>query len=194
MCLFPGMMGGGQDANANAPPEAKKQQCNLYILAVTHFALAITLCIAVPPLGLSEIFTAMILMCTAYAMNFCMVILYIIFMLQDVVQYFSAIGLLIQTDRFTKCYHNDIPKDCDPFNTTVIIIFFVFSVVSIAVAFQAYRIFKAMAMGQMGGNGGMFLQGMNMPVGRGGRDNDTEDGDDERGRYQAPTGPTSASN
>lgn len=189
MCLFPGMMGGGQDANANAPPEAKKHQCNLYILAIAHFALAITLCIAVPPLGLQEIISAMILMCTAYAMNYCMVILYIIFMLQDVVQYFSAIGLLIQTDRFAKCYRNDIPKDCDPFNTTVVIIFFVFSIVSVAIAFQAYRIFKAMAMGQLGGNGGMFLQGMNMPVGgRRANDND-EDDDQERGRYQAPSGP-----
>jgi hypothetical protein len=34
-------------------------------------------------------------MCTAYSMNFCMVIIYIILMLQDCVSYFSAIGLLI---------------------------------------------------------------------------------------------------
>ena len=182
------MGGAGGNPNENAPPEAKKHQCNLYILAILHFAMAITLCIAVPPLGFQEIITAMILMCTAYAMNFCMVILYIIFMLQDIVQYFSAIGLLVQTDRFTKCFKNEIPNDCDPFNTTVIILFFVFSIVSVIVAFQAYRIFKSMAMGQLGmggGGGGAFMQGMNRPAGRraGGDDYEPEDNDNERGRY-----------
>ena len=90
------MMSGQSQANASAPPEAKKHQCNLYILAIMHFSMAILLCIAIPPLGISEIFTALILMCTAYSMNFCLVIFYLIFMMQDVVQYFSAIGLVVQ--------------------------------------------------------------------------------------------------
>ena len=104
MCLFPGMMGGAQQQNNNASPEAKTHQCHLYILAVAHFVLAIMLCIAVPPQGISEIFTALILMCTAYAMNFCMIIFYIIMMCMDIVQYFSAIGLLIQRGDFVNCY------------------------------------------------------------------------------------------
>lgn len=94
----------GQQSQQVAPPEAKKQQCNLYILAIVHFVMAILLCIAIPPLGIGEIFTAMILLCTAYAMNFCMVIFYIIFMLQDVLQYFSAIGLIIQNGYFAGCF------------------------------------------------------------------------------------------
>ncbi len=99
MCLFPFMMGGGgQSPSSNAPPEAKSHQMRLYLLAIAHFVLAILLCIAAPPLGISEIFTALILLCTAYSMNFCLVIFYTIFMIQDVVQYFSAIGLLIQNN------------------------------------------------------------------------------------------------
>jgi hypothetical protein len=98
MCLFPMMFGRGGGAsqqNDLAPPEAKKHQCNLYILVIAHFVMAILLCIAGGGLGIMEIFTALILLCTAYSMNFCMVIFYIVFMLQDVVQYFSAIGLVV---------------------------------------------------------------------------------------------------
>jgi len=57
--------------------------------------MAILLCIAVPAVGFGELFFSMILMCTAYGMNFCMVIFYMLFMMQDCVQYFCAIGLLI---------------------------------------------------------------------------------------------------
>lgn len=168
MCLS-SMMGGAAQAAQFAPPECKKHQCNLYILAVVHFVMAILLCIAIPPLGFGEIMMAMILMCTAYAMNFCMIIFYMLLMMQDMVQYFCAIGLIVQTDRFMKCYRNEIPNDCDPFNTTVIIIFFLFSIGALTVSFYAYRIFKANAMGQLGAgsNPGMFMQGMNMPRGGG---------------------------
>lgn len=181
MCLFPGMLGGQQQQNDLAPPEVKKHQCNLYILAILHFACAIMLCIAIPPLSFGEIITAMILMCTAYAMNFCMIILYMLFMMQDVVQYFSAVGLLIQNGELGPCYRKELPNKCDPFSVTVIIIFFVFSVASIVVGFHAYRIFKAYAMGQLGAGGGngMFLSGMNMPAGRGGRRNNRDRDDDE---------------
>jgi hypothetical protein len=57
--------------------------------------MAVTLTVAIPGLGIGEIFTAMILMCIAYSMNFCMVILYLIMMMVDIVQYFSAVGMLI---------------------------------------------------------------------------------------------------
>ena len=85
MCLFPGMLSGQSQANSTAPPEAKQHQCHLYILAIAHFVLAIMLCIALPGVGIGEIFTAMILMCTAYSMNFCLVIFYMIMMMQDIV-------------------------------------------------------------------------------------------------------------
>ena len=139
---------------------------NLYILAIVHVMFAILLCIAIPPLGISEIFTALILLCTAYAMNFCMVIFYIIFMIQDVVQYFSAIGLIVQRGDFVNCFHKGGVKDlCDPFFTTVIILFFVFSLASVTIAFFAYRVFKSMAYGQLGMQGGnnynAFMRGAN---------------------------------
>lgn len=108
MCLFPGMLGGGGQQQQMAPPEAKKSQMNLYILAIAHFCLAITLSIALPPVGIGEVFFALILLCIAYSMNFCMVIFYLIFMLQDAIQYFSAIGLLVQRGDFGRCYRNEI--------------------------------------------------------------------------------------
>jgi len=64
-------------------------------LALAHFAIAITLTVAMPGVGIGEIFTAMILMCIAYSMNFCMVILYMIIMMFDIVQYFSTVGMFI---------------------------------------------------------------------------------------------------
>jgi hypothetical protein len=157
---------------------------NLYILAIAHFCLAITLSIALPPVGISEIFFAMILLCIAYSMNFCMVIFYLIFMLQDAIQYFSAIGLLVQRGDFVRCYRKEITDKCDPFQLTVIILFFVFSIVAIAVSFYSYRVFKAMAMGQIGAggpNGGMFMRGMNIPV----RGNDDDDDEAPPRRQQA---------
>ena len=43
---------------------------------------------------------------------------------------------------------------------------------SVVVSFYAYRVFKANAMGQLGGsNPGMFMRGMNMPLGGGGNNN-----------------------
>ena len=179
MCL-PFMMGGGGSPAQFAPPDCKKQQNNLYILSVAHFIMAIMICIAIPPLGIGEIFTALILMCTAYAMNFCMVILYILLMVQDCVQYFSAVGLLIQNGQIAECYRNGGTKYCDPFNVTVIIIFFVFTIVAITVSFYAYRIFKANAMGQLGAgsNPGLFSRGLNMPLNNAGN-RGRDDGDEE---------------
>ena len=43
-----------------------------------------------------------------------------------------------------------IVKKC-PFKLTMLIIFFVFSICSVIFAFYAYRIFKAHAMGRLGG-------------------------------------------
>ena len=56
---------------------------------------------------------------------------------------------------------------CDPFEFTVIIIFFVFSIAAVIVGFYAYRVFKAVAMGSIaGGGGGMgFMRNMQVPVG-----------------------------
>jgi hypothetical protein len=150
--------------------------------------MAITLCIAIPPLGIGEIFTALILMCTAYAMNFCMVILYILLMLQDVVQYFSAVGLLVQNGWLAGCYKNGGNQNCDPFSTTVVILFFAFSIMAVGVSFFAYRIFKANAMGQLGAgsNPGLFSQGMNMPLNRNNNRNNRDNDDDDEAPYVPP--------
>lgn len=38
-----------------------------------------------------------------------------------------------------------------PFKLTMLIVFFVFSIISVLVSFYAYRIFKAQALGRLGG-------------------------------------------
>ena len=70
--------------------------------------MAVALTVALPGVGFGEIFTAMILMCIAYSMNFCMVILYMIIMMFDIVNYFSTVGMFIQSGNFIKCYHNEM--------------------------------------------------------------------------------------
>lgn len=64
------------------------------------------------------------------------------------------------------CFRKGGVKDtCDPFFTTVIILFFAFSLAAVTVAFFAYRVFKAMAYGQLGMQGGnnynAFMRGAN---------------------------------
>lgn len=86
---------GPRQEGLDTPPECKQQQCNLYILALAHFGMAIALTIALPGIGVGEIITAMILMCIAYSMNFCMVILYMIIMMFDIVNYFSTVGMFV---------------------------------------------------------------------------------------------------
>ena len=75
---------------------------------MAHFGMAIALTIALPGIGAGEIFTAMILMCIAYSMNFCMVILYMIIMMFDIVNYFSTVGMFVQEGNFVKCYQNNM--------------------------------------------------------------------------------------
>jgi hypothetical protein len=150
-------MQGPRREGLDTPPECKQQQCNLYILALAHFGTAVALTVALPGVGFGEIFFAMILMCIAYSMNFCMVIFYMIMMMFDIVNYFSAVGMFAQNGDFIKCYHNQMRYDdgtlvekC-PFKLTMLIVFFVFSIISVLVSFYAYRIFKAQALGRLGG-------------------------------------------
>lgn len=114
--------------------------------------MAITMTIALPPLGIGEILTAAILLCIAYSLNYCGVIIYMIFMFQDAIQYFSTVGLFIQRGELGPCFRSerlpDIDKAvCNPFVMVMLILFFVFSVAAVTVSFYAYRIFKAQAMG-----------------------------------------------
>ncbi len=70
-----------------------------------------------------------------------------------------------------KCYQiNDFDsKGCDSFSMTMLIIFFLFSIVATYIAFQAYRIFKAHAMGML--EGGLQVSG---PLNQGQRQRDDE--------------------
>jgi hypothetical protein len=65
------------------------------MLALAHFAVAVALTVALPGVGFGEIFFSMILMCIAYSMNYCMVIMYMIFMMFDIVNYFSTVGMFV---------------------------------------------------------------------------------------------------
>jgi len=181
MCLFPFMMGGGpSNANEFAPPLAKDQQCKLYILGAVHLVMMITLMIAFHGLlGLGELFNCIILMCGAYSMNFCCMIFYIIIMLNDIITYFSIVGMLIQNNDFAKCYKfNDFKNGCDSFSVTMLIVFFVFSIIASYIAFQAYRIFKAHSMGML--EGGLQVSG---PLNQGGQMQRQRDDENDGGAY-----------
>ena len=181
MCLIPMMMGGGgANRNQHAPALARKMQNRLYLLGAVHFVMAITLMIAIGFPGINELFNAMILMCGAQAMHFCFMIFYIIIMFNDVVTYFSAVGYLIQIGKFAECYTTS--KDCDGFQVTMMILFFIFSIAAIYVAFQAYRVFKAKDLGLLEGDlviGGVQNQGAR-------RDDEEHDGGYRLGAYNPP--------
>ena len=151
MCLFPFMMGGGPNRNAIAPPpEAKKMQNHLYLLAGAHLVMMITLMSALGIQGLNELFNIMFLMCGAYSMNFCFMIFYIVIMFNDCVSYFCAAGYLIQIGEFGKCYTSS--SICNGFQATMLLIFFLFAIVAVFVAFKAYRVFKAKDLGLLEGH------------------------------------------
>lgn len=61
-------------------------------------------CVKFPSNGISEMLISMILMCTAYSMNFLILIFYVIMMIIDFVDYMCAIGLEIQTGDFKSWY------------------------------------------------------------------------------------------
>ena len=103
--------------------------------------LAIILMFAVGGFSFGELIGALILFCCAYSYNYCLSILYMFIMMQKVVQYFSAIGLVIQNGRFGSCYGGSPPR-CG-FVITMMMIFLLFSVGAVYVTFLAYRIFKA---------------------------------------------------
>ena len=84
-----------QNPSEFASPAAKQYQCYLYIMVLLHFVLGIMLTVANPGVGFIEIIIPFLLMCTAFSMNFCTLIFYIILMLNDAVVYFCVVGLQI---------------------------------------------------------------------------------------------------
>ena len=114
-------------------------------------------------------------------MNFCFMIFYIIIMLNDCVTYFSAVGYLIQTGRFADCYHSS--KDCNGFQVTMLVIFFVFSIIAIIVAFQAYRVFKAKDLGLLEGD---LVIGGAQNANNNRNDDENNDGGYRLGAYNPP--------
>lgn len=141
MCLFPGMI---ENPSAYATPAAKRHQCHLYILVLFHFVLGIMLTVANPPAGIMELIIPLLLLCTAYSMNFCTLIFYMILMLNDTILYMSAVGLVIQNGDLPSFYRKG-NRNYDPYLMTVYIIWFVFSIIALIVSFYAYREFKGMA-------------------------------------------------
>lgn len=180
MCLLPFMMGGGPNrAQVAAPPAAKKMQSYLYILAGVHMVMMISLMSALGIAGINELFNMMILMCGAYSMNFCIMIFYIIIMFNDCISYFCAVGYLIQLGKFGTCYTTS--SDCNGFQATMLVLFFVFSIVAVTVSFYAYRVFKAKDLGLLEGH----LNIGGAQVGAGNRQRD-EENNDNRPAYNPP--------
>ncbi len=188
MCLLPFMMGGGPNrAQVAAPPEAKKMQNYLYILAGIHLVMMITLMSALGVAGLNELFNVMFLMCGAYSMNFCIMIFYIIIMFNDCISYFCAVGYLIQLGEFAKCYTTS--PNCNGFQATMLILFFIFSIAAVTLSFYAYRVFKAKDLGLLEGH----LNIGGAQVGGGNRNRD-EENDGYQPAYIPPSQPQNNQN
>jgi hypothetical protein len=173
--------------SANATPAAKTHQCHLYILVLFHFVMGILLTVANPPAGIMELIIPLILLCTAYSMNFCTLIFYMILMLNDVVLYLSAVGLVVQNGDLPRFYRRGSGL-YDPFLMTVYILWFVFSIIALVVSFYAYREFKGMAYDSMGMQGGAVYGGMmrGMNNRAGGRRRSSNDSDVEYGQPLNP--------
>ena len=79
-------------------------------------------------------------------MNFCTLIFYIIMMLNDAVEYFCLVGLIVQRGDFTRSYTPKYDNDkYNPYLMTMLIIWFIFPIIAIIVSFLAYKEFKGMA-------------------------------------------------
>ncbi|CDW74675.1 UNKNOWN [Stylonychia lemnae] len=176
MCLLPGMM---DNPSQYATPAAKDHQCRLYILVLFHFALGIMLTVASPQIGFMDIIIPFILLCTAYSMNFCTLMFYIILIINDLVTYVCAVGLAVQRGSFLSYYQNPDNDNYNPFLMTVLIMWVVFSLVSLIVSFYAYREFKGMAYDQMGMQGGAIYGGMMRGMNRNRGPNNTGAGRDQ---------------
>jgi hypothetical protein len=95
--------------------------------------------------GFMQMIVALILLCTAYSMNFCMLIFYMIMVLNDGVQFLSIVGLEIQRGTFIYRYQKD-SKLYDPYRMSLFVAFLVFAIVAITISFLAYREFKGVAL------------------------------------------------
>eukprot|EP00347_Sterkiella_histriomuscorum_P009890 403339482 len=185
MCLFPGMI---ENPSSRATPAAKSQQCRLYILVLLHFVLGIMLTVASPQLGFMEIIIPFILMCTAFSMNFCTLIFYIILMVNDCVQYLCIVGLIAQRGDIGTFYESGNPN-YNPYLMTMLFIWLAFSPIALIISFLAYREFKGMAYDEMGiqnGSGGAY-GGLGRAFNRGGNRN--QSADDNEGQYQERLNP-----
>ncbi len=81
----------------------------------------------------------MILLCTAYSMNFCQLLFYIMLMINDLVEYLCLVGLYVQNGDFKKYFR------IDGFAMTMYVIMLAFSIIALIVSFYAYREFKGYA-------------------------------------------------
>jgi hypothetical protein len=75
------------------------------MLAVCHIVLALMLCFADSYMGMYEMMSFMNLLLAACSINFCFLLFYVMLMINDLVYYLCAVGLIIQDKEFKHFYN-----------------------------------------------------------------------------------------
>ena len=179
MCLMLG--GGGMDNMMKPmfPPNAEclKHKSRIQIIGFIHLFLAMGLLITSgASMGFSSLLTVMCLFCATMNMNYCCLLIYIVYTLFDFIQIVDPVGLWIQNGTFTIA------------NTFMgfLVAMLVFEPFAIFYAFQAYKEFKGCLQdhggpgASAGLGGGMLGQAANQTgsagAGRSGAQNNNYNG------------------
>ncbi len=97
MCLFP-FGGGGMNMQPVVPPTpvGLKHRFRLYVLCVVHLILSIILMFAFSlASGFYDLILVLILYCAAAQMHFCQLLMYIVFILNQLIFSICLLGLVI---------------------------------------------------------------------------------------------------
>ena len=126
------------------PPteKAKMFRIMLMILGIIHLVLAIMYCFCNTQSGIYELVIVSILFCSIASVNFCCLMMYMIYISMNFFTFLSTIGLVIQVQSFVKVFQSGSSPAI--FQFVVILMLFVYYIVAIILCYCAYREFKGM--------------------------------------------------
>ena len=156
MCLY---LGGGDDClRPQFPPtaQATMHKSRLQLVGLCHIMLALAILFNNGPNSLQMIMTAAILFCASMSLNYCCLLIYILYTMVDFVTIIDPIGRMVQNNiqsRGTGWQNSAL--------TWLYVACLIFEPIAIYYAFLGYREFKAglqeagssVGMGPLGGTG-----------------------------------------
>ena len=156
-------MAGGFEPMIHPTPQAKSIQQRLYLLVIVNLVVAILVIAAYSfSIGFSLLINTLILWCGACQLQYCSVLFFILLSMVDFIQVLTTLGLRVQTGDYDWFSNNS-------FATTALAIYLPLSIIGIAIAFGAYKEYKALFFEQAGAaQGGGGGGGMGFPAPGGG--------------------------